>query len=121
MKILMDELGNQGSRYMTQKLFVLEPRLLRVAPDMFIRSQLQEGDPKVNPLLELVMPLISRTLGGREDLIVTPFPHESEPAVLIADPLRDRGYHIALQDALSGLVGQGLVSEVEYNKSFYRY
>jgi|GEM_PF-3955335 len=121
MRILMEELGNQGSRYMAQKLAVVEPRLLRVAPDMFIRSKLQEGDPQVNPLLDLVMPLISRTLGAREDLIVTPFPHDVEPSVLIADNLRDRGYHSALQEALSGLVGNGLVSAVDYNTSFYKY
>lgn len=121
MRILMDELGNQGSRYMAHKLAVVEPRLLRVAPDMFIKSQLQEGDPEVNPLLDMVMPLISRTLGNRGDLIVTPFPHDIEPSVLIADPLRDRGYHSALQEALRGLVGNGIVNAVNYNTSFYKY
>ncbi len=121
MRILMDELGNQGSRYMAQKLAVVEPRLLRVAPDIFIKSKLQEGDPAINPLLEMVMPLISRTLGERGDLIVTPFPHDVEPSVLIADPLRDRGYHAALQQALQSLIGNGVVNGVDYNTSFYRY
>jgi hypothetical protein len=121
MRILMDELGNQGSRYLAQKLAVVEPGLLQVSPDMFIKSKLEQGDPAVNPLLEMIMPLISQSLGQRGDLIITPFPHDIEPSVLIADPLRDRGYHAALRQALSGLVGNGVVSAVDYNTSFYKY
>jgi hypothetical protein len=118
MLIFLKELGNQQSRYWAGRL---GGEFMTHAPDLTITSQLEAGDPVPNPLLDITVNIITKVIANRDGLILQAFLHETEPALIIGSQERSPALAQALMSSLQCLIGKDGVTNVVFEKSFYRY
>ena len=118
MQILLKELGSQQSRYLAIRL---GGGFYTHRPDLSITSKLEEGDPVPNPLLDLSLTLVSQVIANREDLVAQAYPHDIDPAIVIGCQEHSPALAQALMSSLQSLIGKDGVTDVVFEKSFYRY